>query len=356
VPAGSYARQSLEHFGWYSALDARLTRSASTSAAMLLVERGEVEAGIVYRSQVAGADRVAVVAEFPSHSHAPIRYPTALLAGAGPEAQAFVSWLDSPSARALIAAWRFEPLRGAVAETAGHAASVRAEAGNVGQAVRLSLQVASASVLLLILPGLGLGWLLARRQFRGKAVLSSLVHLPLVIPPVATGYLLLLLLGVNGPVGRWLHETFGLRLAFHWTGAAVASAVVALPLMVRSVRLAMSAVDVRLEAAARTLGSGQLGTFLTVTLPLSWPGLLAGCVLAFARSLGEFGATITFAGNLAGQTRTLPLAAYSHMQTPGGQDATMQLVMISVALSTLSVLTIEWLGDRSGQAGKGAMT
>jgi molybdate transport system permease protein len=209
---------------------------------------------------------------------------------------------------------------------------------------------------MLVVPGLGLGWLLARRQFRGKALVSSLVHLPLVIPPVATGYLLLLLLGVNGPVGRWLHETFGLRLAFHWTGAAVASAVVALPLLVRSVRLAMSSVDVRLEAAARTLGSGRFYTFLTVTLPLAWPGLLAGCVLAFARSLGEFGATITFAGNLAGQTRTLPLAAYSHMQTPGGENATMQLVVISVVLSTVSVLAIEWLGERFGKAGKGAAT
>jgi molybdate transport system permease protein len=211
------------------------------------------------------------------------------------------------------------------------------------QAFWLSLKVASGVALCTALPAVLLGWLLARRQFRGKLLLEALLHAPLVMPPVVTGYLLLIAFGRHGFIGRWLDAWFGIRLVFSWQGAVLASAIMALPLAVRSVRLAISLVDRRLEEAALTLGYSPLRTFLLVTLPLAWPGLLGGMTLAFARSLGEFGATITFAGNIEGMTQTLPLAIYSAMQIPGEEHGAMRLVMLSLALCLLSLLASEGL-------------
>ena len=187
------------------------------------------------------------------------------------------------------------------------------------EALSLSLRVAVLSASASLPFGLLVAWLLARREFYGKALLNGLVHLPLVLPPVVVGYLLLVLLGRNGPLGAWLYETFGVTLAFTWEGAALAAAVMAFPLMVRAMRLSLEAVDRRLEAAARTLGAGPVEVFTTVTLPLMAPGILAGAILAFARSLGEFGATITFVSNIPGETRTLPIALFSVIQSPGGE-------------------------------------
>jgi molybdate transport system permease protein len=214
-------------------------------------------------------------------------------------------------------------------------------------AIWLSLKVALGVALLTAGPAIGLGWLLARRNFRGKVVLESLIHAPLVMPPVVTGYLLLVLFGRNGWIGRPLSEWFGLRLVFTWQGAVLASAIVALPLAVRSVRLAVSLVDGRLEEAARTLGYPPVRLFFRITLPLAWPGILGGILLAFSRSLGEFGATITFAGNVEGMTQTLPLAIYSALQVPGEETAAMRLVLFSLILCFASLLISEWLTRRS---------
>jgi molybdate transport system permease protein len=218
--------------------------------------------------------------------------------------------------------------------------------------VALSLRVSLAAVAATLPIAFLLAWLLARGRFAGRVLLDALVHLPLVIPPVVTGWLLLVLFGRSGPIGGWLEEELGITLMFRWTGAALAAAIMALPLMVRAMRLSIEAVDRRLEAAARTLGASRWRTFATVTVPLSAPGILAGCVLGFARSLGEFGATITFVSNVPGETQTLPLAIYAELQVPGAEAAVMRLALLSVALSLLALLASEALARRSG-AGRG---
>lgn len=213
-------------------------------------------------------------------------------------------------------------------------------------ALWLSLKAATWSVILTTPPGVAIAWLLARKQFRGKMILDAVVHLPLVLPPVVVGYLLLVILGRRGVVGRWLHDSLGIDVAFTWKAAAVAAAVMGFPLLVRSTRLAIELVDSRIEQAARTLGAGPLRVFFTITLPLALPGLITGLILSFARSLGEFGATITFAGNIEGVTRTLPVAVFTYSQVPGGDAPAMRLVFISVALSIIALLCSEILTRR----------
>lgn len=214
------------------------------------------------------------------------------------------------------------------------------------EALLLSLRVAMWCVVATLPLGIGVAWLLARREFYGKNLLNGILHLPLVLPPVAVGYLLLLAFGRKGPVGAWLYETFGVSVAFTWQGAVIASAVMAFPLMVRAIRLSLEAVDRRLEGAARTLGSGPGRIFLTITLPLIAPGILTGSILAFARSLGEFGATITFVSNIAGETRTLPLALYTMAQTPDGESGALRLVAISAALAMMALVASEVTAGR----------
>ena len=214
------------------------------------------------------------------------------------------------------------------------------------EALALSLRVALWSVLTSLPVGLLVAWVLARREFFGKSALNAIVHLPLVLPPVVVGYLLLVLLGREGPLGRLLYDLFGVGLPFTWEGAALAAAVMAFPLMVRAMRLSLESVDRRLEAAARTLGAGPTGVFLTITLPLMAPGIVVGALLGFARSLGEFGATITFAANIPGETRTLPLALYTLTQTPGGEGAALRLTALSVALSLAALAASEYAARR----------
>lgn len=214
------------------------------------------------------------------------------------------------------------------------------------EALGLSLRVALASVACSLPFGLAAAWLLARRSFPGKSLVDGIIHLPLVVPPVVVGYLLLVALGRRGPVGGWLYDSFGISIAFTWKGAAVAAAVMAFPLMVRAMRLSLEAVDKRLEAAARTLGAGRARVFLTITLPLMAPGVLAGTVLAFARALGEFGATITFVSNIPGETRTLPIALYTLTQTPDGEAAAARLAVISVVLALVAIVASEWIARR----------
>jgi len=216
-------------------------------------------------------------------------------------------------------------------------------------AVTLSLRVALWAVALSLPFGVALGWLLARKDFRGKILVETLVNLTLVLPPVVTGYLLLRLFGRQGWIGGWLEEVFGLQIAFTWWAAAIASAALGFPLMVRAIRLAFQGVDRRLEEAARSLGAGRIDSFFSVSLPLARPGIIAGAVLAFARSLGEFGATITFAGNIPGQTRTLPLAVFTEMNRAGGGASSTRLAIVAVLLAAGALAVSEWL-ERRGRS------
>lgn len=213
-------------------------------------------------------------------------------------------------------------------------------------ALLLSLKVAGVAVLFSLPVGLAVAWLLSRRDFPGKTVLNGLVHLPLILPPVVTGYLLLLSFGRKGPIGSFLEQNFGLIFSFRWTGAALAAAVMGFPLLVRSIRLSLDAVDVRLEDAASTLGASPVRVFLTITLPLILPGMLAGAILAFAKAMGEFGATITFVSNIPGETQTLASAIYTYTQVPGGDLAAMRLTLLSIAVSLLALIASEVLARR----------
>ena len=215
-------------------------------------------------------------------------------------------------------------------------------------AVRLSLKVATVAMLASLPFGIAVAWLLARKNFWGKSLLNGLVHLPLVLPPVVTGYLLLLGFGTRGPIGAFLAQ-YGIVFSFRWTGAALACAVMGFPLMVRAIRLSIEAVDTRLEAAAATLGANAAWVFLTVTLPLTVPGIIAGMILCFAKAMGEFGATITFVSNIPGETQTLPSAIYSFTQVPGGDAQALRLTAISVVISLAALMASELLARRAGQ-------
>lgn len=213
------------------------------------------------------------------------------------------------------------------------------------QAVALSLRVSFWATLASLPLGVLAAYALARWSFPGKQVLNGLVHLPLVLPPVVTGYLLLLGFGTRGPIGGLLEEA-GIVFAFRWTGAALAAAVMAFPLMVRAIRLSLEAVDPKLEQAAATLGASRAWVFATVTLPMILPGIVAGSILAFAKAMGEFGATITFVSNIPGETQTVPSAIYAFLQVPGREDAALRLVLVSVAIAMAALLLSEWVARR----------
>ena len=214
------------------------------------------------------------------------------------------------------------------------------------EALHLSLSVAARSVVFSLPLAIALAWVLTRRRFVGHTLLDAFVHLPLVLPPVVIGYLLLVLFGTRGPIGSWLQRTAGIELIFTRNGAALATAVMSFPLMVRAMRISLETVDAGLEEAARTLGAGAIDRFATITLPLMLPGVLAGAITAFSASLGEFGAVITFVSNIPGQTRTLPLALYSALQSPGGDAAAARLAGISVVLGLSGLLLSEWFARR----------
>jgi molybdate transport system permease protein len=216
-------------------------------------------------------------------------------------------------------------------------------------AVRLSLRVATVAMLASLPFGIAVAYLLARGRFPGKAILSGIVFLPLILPPVVTGYLLLLSFGRRGPIGAFLDQHFGIVFSFRWTGAALACAVMAFPLLVRSIRLSIEAVDRRLEEAAGTLGANPLWVFLFITLPLILPGIIAGMILCFAKAMGEFGATITFVSNIPGETQTLPTAIYTLTQIPGGEAGAMRLTLIAIIISMAAVIVSELLARKVDQ-------
>jgi molybdate transport system permease protein len=210
-----------------------------------------------------------------------------------------------------------------------------------------SLVVGARAVAIGLPLAVATAWLLARARFPGRAVLDALVHAPLVLPPVVVGYVLLLAFGVQGPVGRWLEAAFGTRLVFTSAGASLAAGVMAFPIMVRAVRLSIEAIDPGLELAARSLGAGRLDRFLSITLPLSMPGVVAAAIVGFAACLGEFGAVITFAASVPGETQTLPLAIYGALQTPGGEAAALRLALLSLSIALAALLLADWLGRRA---------
>jgi len=216
-------------------------------------------------------------------------------------------------------------------------------------AVRLSVKVATVAMLASLPPGIFIALLLARGRFWGKTLLNGLVHLPLILPPVVTGYLLLLTFGRRGPAGVFLAENFGIVFSFRWTGAALACGVMGFPLMVRAIRLSIEAVDRKMEAAAGTLGANPLWVFLTITLPLILPGLIAGAILSFAKAMGEFGATITFVSNIPNETQTLPSAIYTFTQVPGGDAGALRLTLISIVISMVALVASEVLARRVGR-------
>ena len=213
-------------------------------------------------------------------------------------------------------------------------------------AILLSLKVALTAVACSLPLGIAFGWLMARKRFPGKLLLDTVLVLPLVMPPVVTGFVLLMLFGMRGPIGIFLRENFGIVFAFRWTGAALACAIMGFPLMVRAIRVAIETVDARLEQAAATLGAPPWRVFLTVTVPLAWPGIVAGAVLAFAKALGEFGATITFVSSIPGETQTLSSAIYGLMQVPGGEASLWRLALVGIAISFAAVFVSEWLVQR----------
>ena len=215
-------------------------------------------------------------------------------------------------------------------------------------AVALSLRIALVATVASLPFGLAVAFVLARKDFWGKALLDGLVHLPLVLPPVVTGYLLLIVFGRKGAVGAFLADTFGIVFSFRWTGAALACGVMAFPLMVRAIRLSFEAIDRRLEDAAATLGANRIWAFLTVTLPLALPGVIAGMVLSFAKALGEFGATITFVSNIPGETQTISAAIYTFTQIPGGDASALRLVVVAIAIALGALIASEWFARRAG--------
>src|SRR5258707_6442470 len=215
-------------------------------------------------------------------------------------------------------------------------------------AIRLSLKIALVATLVALPLGIAVAWLLARKEFWGKALLDGLVHLPLVLPPVVTGYLLLIWFGRKGPIGAFLADAFGIVFSFRWTGAALACGVMGFPLLVRAIRLSLEVIDRRLEDAAATLGASRLWVFASVTLPLALPGIIAGMVLCFAKALGEFGATITFVSNIPGETQTLSAAIYNYTHVPGGDAAAGRLVVVAIAIALVALIASEWFARRAG--------
>ena len=347
VPAGRYARAALEAAGAWDAVAARVVRGESVRSALEWVARGEAAAGVVYRTDVATHPGVRLAFEIPASVTPAIVYPAAVLTSAPhPEAaRAFLAFLQSDPARELFAGAGFtllgpgsDPRQGAAAAAPPAVAFLPSS----GLAITLSLVVALTATLLGFVPALLLGRLLARREFPGKTLVTTLVLMPLVLPPVVTGFLLLWLLGTRGVLGPTL-TALGITVPFTVIAPVVAAAVVGLPLYVLSARGAFEAVDARLEEVAWTLGVRPRPTFFRIALPLALPGIAAGAVLAFARALGEFGATVVLAGNVEGRTRTIPLAVYSLLESPGGGDAAWVLAGASVLLSLVALAGFEIL-------------
>lgn len=348
VPAGRYAREALERAGAWRAVEDRVVRGGSVRGVLEWVARGEVPAGVVYVTDAATEPDVRIAFRLPEEEAPAVRYAGAVLETASRPAvaRAFLDFLGSPVARALFVESGFEPADGEPVDLSGPPAPDPVSAApDPWEAIRLSLLVGLLTAVLGLIPAVGAGWVLARRQFTGKALVSTLVMAPLVMPPVVTGFLLLWLLGRDGPLGGPL-AAVGLPVPFTPVAPVLAALVVGFPLYAVAVRAAFEAVDHRLEEVSWTLGVPPKRTFLRISLPLAVPGIAAGAVLAFARALGEFGATVVLAGNVEGRTRTIALGVYTLLESPGGEGRMWLLVGASVALSLGALLGYEALSRR----------
>jgi len=344
VPAGRYGKAALEYSGVWELAVERVVRAGNVRGALEWVALGEVEAALVYRTDALAEPRVRLAFPFPVGSHPPITYPAAVTRSAPhPEAaEAFLAFCESDGARGVFLAHGFLPPT-APFSTAEHLGA--APMPNPWSAVRLSFMVALAATLAGFFPAVWLGWILARKEFFGKSVVATLALVPLVLPPVVTGFLLLSLLGTQSLVGGWLAR-IGFPIPFTILGATVAALAVGFPLYVVAVRNAFQTVDPSYEEVSWTLGRRPRPTFLRITFPLALPGIAAGAVLAFARALGEFGATVVLAGNVEGSTRTIALAVYTLLESPQGRGAIWVLVGASVLLSLMALLGYEALSRR----------
>ncbi len=342
VPVGKYAKASLEKLGAWTAAEPKFAMTENVRAALALVARGEATLGIVYSTDAKVEPGVKIVGTFPANSHPAIIYPVAATttAKAG----------NIRLSRLPAFVGRQGHLRKIWLQVSGQPNDLNLVSDispAEWTAILLSLRVAVIATLVATPLGIAVAWLLARRDFWGKSALDALIHLPLVLPPVVTGYLLLLTFGRRGLVGAWLADNLGIVFAFRWTGAALACGIMSFPLLVRPIRLSIEAVDRRLEQAAGTLGAAPWQVFLTVTLPLALPGVLAGMVLGFAKAIGEFGATITFVSNIPGETQTISSAIYSLIQTPDGDTAALRLVVVSTVIALAALIASEWFARRA---------
>jgi len=345
VPVGRYARQALSATGIWERLGERVVTAGSARGVLEWVARGEVAAGVVFRTDALAEPRVEIAFAFPPATHEPARYWAAPLEGARADAGELLDFLSGPEAERAFAQAGFIPAAdGPPPDQVAPPASAP-PLPSVGSAIRLSLLVALLATLAGLVPAVALGWLLARRDFRGKTLVSTAVLAPLVLPPVVTGFLLLSVLGTQGTIGGPL-AALGLRVPFTVLGAALAAFVVGMPLYVLSIRGAFEAIDRQYEELSWTLGVPPRSTFARISLPLALPGIAAGAILAFARALGEFGATVVLAGNVEGSTRTIALAVYTLLEAPSGRATTWTLVGASVALSLLALIGYETLSRR----------
>ena len=345
VPVGMYTEQALKKTELWSPLEDNFVLASKVSDVVRYVETGECELGICYAASAIASDNVVKLYTFAADTHDPIKFISAKCTNAKPEAENFLAFLSENKSLGIFAANGFTT--STRLETLKYTKHKTLFTQEELQAVILSVKVALVCVGAVLVPGIFLGWLLARKNFHGKDFFEAFVNLPLVIPPVVTGYLALLLLGKNGLLGKYIYDTFGFSIAFTWKAAVVTSAIMGMPLLIRSVKTAMTMTDIRLEKAALTLGSSPAKVFFTITLPLAMPGILSGVMLAFARSLGEFGATATFAGNIPGKTQTLSLAIHNLTQTPGGDAAALRLTLISIIISIVALIGSEIIVRRA---------
>ena len=340
VPVGKYAKAALEKLGSWQAAEPKFAMAESVRAALTLVARGEAVLG--HRL----FDRRQGRARRQGRRHLPGRFPSGdHLSGGGDDHREAGD--DGLSRLPALDCGEDHPreIRLQVSRQPFHLMFDISPAE--WTAILLSLRVAVVATLVATPFGIALAWLLARREFWGKSILDAAVHLPLVLPPVVTGYLLLLTFGRRGLVGAWLADHLGIVFAFRWTGAALACGIMSFPLLVRPIRLSIEAIDRRLEQASSTLGAAPWQVFATVTLPLALPGVLAGMVLGFAKAIGEFGATITFVSNIPGETQTISSAIYSLIQTPDGDAAAGRLVLISIVIAMGALIASEWFARRA---------
>ena len=339
VPAGRYARAALERVGAWSSVERRVVRGGSVRGTLEWVARAEADGGIVYRSDALAENRVRLAFAFEGEDYPAPTYPGAVTAGSENRAaaEAFLDFMSGAEAVAVLLASGFGP-----ASEGAEMTQVASSALDPWSAVRLSLIVAFSAVLLGLVPAVAMGWVLARRDFLGKSFVSMIVMAPLVVPPVVTGFMLLSVLGRESALGGLL-AAMGLPIPFTLLGATLAALVVGFPLYVMAIRAVFDTVDQRFEEVSWTLGVPKAPTFRRISLPLALPGIAAGAVLAFARALGEFGATVVLAGNMEGETRTIALAVYSLLESPSGQGATWILVIASVMLSFGALLGFEGL-------------